>query len=158
MKIYISAVEGANSFYDRVISWYSRSKVVHVEFHWPLTERNPAAYFGAQPVGGVQVRPVGYLPNAKRRVYSVDMTPNSIHALTLWLEAERGKPYDFKAIAGMAFPSLDKGQVDDAWFCSELVFYGLLYCGKPLLAIPSNKADRVTPRDVVISTLLTREA
>lgn len=156
MKVYISAVLSRRGFYDRIIAWYSRSPVVHVEFHWPLSSAAPEQYLGAQPEGGVQIRPADYLGDAVRDTYFADLSDQQVARLSRWLTRQVGKPYDFRAIAGMVFSGLDKGRSDDAWFCSELVYAGLGKVGYKLLREPVKAADRITPRDVVVSLELRR--
>lgn len=154
MKAYISVVRSRRGFYDRIIGWYSRSPYVHTEFHWPLTERMPSSFLGAQPDGGVAIRPSNYLGAVDRVTFAANLTDSQCAKLETWLLAQVGKPYDFRAIAGMALQFLDYDSGDASWFCSELVYYGLANVGFPLLREPMHQADTITPRDVAVSLQL----
>ena len=149
--IYLRCVRGSSSFYDAVISWYSRSPYVHTEFAWPLDDPEPQQWLGAQPKGGVRIRPRDYLGAQAFDLFAVDLTPDQIARLRSFLAAQIGKPYDWRAIAGMALPGLDHGHHGQAWFCSELVSYALASVGVPLLRAPLKDSDRITPRDVAVS-------
>lgn len=76
--------------------------------------------------------------------------------LRTFLEDQLGKPYDFRAVAGMAIKALDRGKRDNAWFCSELVYGAFAHVGIQLLREPERRADRITPRDTAISTVAHR--
>jgi uncharacterized protein YycO len=158
MKAYISVVRSNQGFYDRVIKWYSRSPYVHAEFHWPLDAKHPSSFLGAQPKGGVAIRPSNYLREVSRDTFVADLSAQQFNNLQTWLLEQCGKPYDFRAIAGMALQFLDKYNGDSAWFCSELVYYGLANVGFPLLREPMNEADTITPRDVAVSLQIAQVA
>lgn len=161
MKVFFSAVVSAGrkgSFYDHLIAWYSRSPYVHVEFHWPPNQMDPEGYLGAQPKGGVEIRPLGYLKGATRHTFSVVVPDKQYDRLVSYLLRQTRKPYDMRAILGMAFPFLDRGHTQNAWFCSELVYGALAEVGCHLLRVPQRLSDRITPRDVTVSPKVTRIA
>lgn len=151
-KIYYRVVRGRSGFYDRLIRWYSRSPYTHAEFCWPLDNPTPPKYLGAQTKGGVAIRPSDYLEQPFD-TFAVEVTLTQATAVRAFLLAQVGKPYDFRAIAGMVFQGLDRGKSDRAWFCSELLFHAFAQAGKYLLHLPISQSDRVTPRDVALSPL-----
>ncbi len=148
---YFRCVEGTG-FYDKVISWYSRSRFTHAELHWPLTDIHPAGYLGAQTSGGVQIRPANYL-NGMFMVFGVRVTPSQLAQIETIARAQVGLPYDWKAIAAMGLSWLRGPVSTKSWFCSELVAYCFSQAGVPLLRVPSSKSDVLTPRDLSISTV-----
>lgn len=150
MKVYWRIVRSRRGFYDRVIGFWTHSDCVHAEFHWPVTEPMPDAYFGAQPMGGVHARNWNYLGDVAYDVYTVDMRPESVGKLTAFLASQTGKPYDFRAILNLG---LFEGDVttQKRWFCSELVFYALKHAGISLLRATKRESDRITPRDLAMS-------
>lgn len=152
--IYLRCVRGTSSIYDAVISWYSRSPYVHTEFAWPLDDAQPQQWLGAQPKGGVRVRPRDYLGAQPFDLFAVELRLDQVLRLRSFLAAQIGKPYDWRAIAGMVAPGLDHGHRGNSWFCSELVYYGLASVGIPLLHTPLRESDRITPRDVAVSPVL----
>lgn len=158
MIAHISVVRSNDDFYDRVIGWYSRSPYVHAEFHWPLDQRLPEGFLGAQPKGGVAIRPADYLGSVARDTFVAQLSDTQYAKLQAWLRSQVGKPYDFRAIAGMALQFLNKDSGDNAWFCSELVYYGLANVGYPLLREPMKQADTITPRDVAVSLQIAQVA
>ena len=150
MKVYWRIVRSKTGVYDRIIGWYTRSDCVHAEFHWPITDAHPDAYFGAQPRGGVHARDWCYLGNVAYDVYAVNLPPGRVRKLEKFLIAQTGKPYDVRAILNMG---LFDGDVttQKRWFCSELVFYALKHVGVELLRATKREADRITPRDLALS-------
>jgi uncharacterized protein YycO len=104
---------------------------------------------GAHAQGGVEARPHDYdkFEFTRERYVSIPATPAQIDAFNTFLRAQVGKPYDFRAIAGIALQR--DWQSEDAWFCSELVAAALCRCG----VFPSHLAtefNHVTPRDVLL--------
>lgn len=154
MKIYFRCVKGAG-FYDRIITWYSRSPYSHAEFAWPLNSSGPEQWLGAQPSGGVQSRPENYL-HYPYDLFYVLATESQCNKLHHFLADQIGKPYDWNAIAAMGLPFLRSSS--KGWFCSELVFYGLSSVGIPLLREPLNDSDLITPRDLAISLMAQQKA
>ena len=159
MPAYLRCVRGSATIYDRAIAWYSRSPYVHTEFAWPLDDADPQQWLGAQPSGGVAIRPRDYLGAARPfDMFEADLSDAQLRVLRTFLARQIGKPYDWRAIAGMAIPALDRGHTQAAWFCSELVYYALASAGHALLRVPLKASDRITPRDVAVSLRLTQLA
>src|SRR5574337_619479 len=151
--VYFRVVRGDSGIYSALIRWYSRSPYTHTEFCWPLDDPEPPKYLGAQPKGGVAIRPFNYLGAQPFDTFAVEVTPKQKAELHALLLSQLGRPYDFRAIAGMVIPALDGGRHALAFFCSELVFYDLAKVGVELLHVPLRQADRITPRDLAISTV-----
>ena len=148
MKVYFRLVKG-KGFYDRIIRWYSRSDYTHAEFAWPLDSKNPEQWLGAQPKGGVKIRPKNYLP-WNYDLFCVDISPEQYRGLQRYVLSQLGKPYDWKAILNMGVFQHDVTS-PKRWFCSELVFGALGYVGVYLLRAPLSERDRITPRDLGVS-------
>src|SRR5574337_1736896 len=153
VKVHYRVVKGNTGVYDKIIKWYSRSPYTHAEFCWPLDNPSPPQYLGAQPKGGVQIRPFNYLGKQPFDTFAVEVTPRQKAQLHALLISQIDKPYDFRAILGMVLPFLDHGRHNSAFFCSEHVFYGLSKVGAHLLRVPMRQADRIVPRDLAISTV-----
>ncbi len=152
MLIYIRLCKG-RSIYDRLIRWYSRSPYSHAEFAWPLTKRNPREWLGAQPRGGVQVRPANYLGAVPYDVFALEVSQSQARRLERFLLDQVGKPYDWRAIINMGVFQHDVSTWSK-WFCSELVFGALAKVGAWILRAPLLQRDRITPRDVGTSVML----
>lgn len=71
--------------------------------------------------------------------------------LMQFMEAQVGKPYDYTAVAGIAFHR--NWQEDDSWFCSELHAAGHRYAGNALI---DKECNRVTPYDAYVSVVGTK--
>lgn len=70
-----------------------------------------------------------------------------------WAKGQIGKPYDWTAIIGMG---LRRDWHDDSkWFCSEFCEGAFDYAHWPLIR-DSGKLDRITPRDLTMSTRIER--
>src|SRR5574337_1253183 len=102
MKIYFRIVHGHKGLYAKLIRLFTQSDDTHVEFCWPLTLSKPMYYLGAQPKGGVQVRPHDYL-KASYTVYSVEVPTRRLLILQKFLADQIGKKYDFLAILNLVF-------------------------------------------------------
>lgn len=156
VRVHYRLVRGRTGAYDAVIRWYSRSPYTHAEFCWPLENPRPPQYLGAQPKGGVAIRPANYLEGAPFDTFAVEVTQDQADVLRKVTLSQVGKPYDFRAIFGMVFQWLDrKGRRPNAFFCSDQVFYDFAKIGKQLLNVPIKQSDRITPRDLGVSTVAT---
>lgn len=159
MRVYYRIMRGGKSLYGRVISWYTRSPYQHAEFAWPLNNPRARAWLGAQSSkisgvpSGVQIRPRDYLDPTEFDLFCVDVAPPQFRLLRGFLEAQIGKPYDFKAIFNMGSFVPRDVTTTKRWFCSELVFFGFRQAGVELLRAPLKQSDRITPRDLSISTV-----
>lgn len=75
----------------------------------------------------------------------IELEVPNVSKLKQFLEAQLGKPYDWRAIIAMPL------QIDwhrkDAWFCSELVAKALHHSG----LIFQVKHNRITPRDLLVA-------
>lgn len=69
-----------------------------------------------------------------------------------WAHGQVGKPYDWTAIFGMTFRR-DWHTDKSGWFCSEFVCQAFEEAGWCLVR-DSGQVDRITPRDLLLSTAL----
>lgn len=106
---------------------------------------------GARASGGVQIRPINYAKFSAEARFTVEMTNEQKFIIETFAKAQIGKSYDFGAIAGNLL------HVDwrshDRWDCSQLLAAAFEQAF-PLIRIPS-EFDGVTPRDLLMSVLLT---
>lgn len=117
----------------------------HVEF-----VLDDGTTLGAHASGGVRVRPANYDTFTKVAVFDVTVTDEEKSKILAFAHAQLGKPYDFGAIAGLV---VNRDWRDPSkWFCSELVTAAFEQA-KPLLRV-ADSIDRITPRDVLLSTEL----
>ncbi|SHG92531.1 hypothetical protein [Bradyrhizobium erythrophlei] len=106
---------------------------------------------GAHAEGGVLARPHDYDKSVfTRELYvSIPATAAQTDAFHSFLRSQIDKPYDFKAIAGIALER--DWQSTNAWFCSELQAAGL--CRPEVAIFPPHLAtefNHVTPRDLLL--------
>lgn len=130
----------------RVFTW---SRFSHVD--WILS--GTSKIIGATLTDGVAVSSVwDRLDESKRaELYSFSCGADG----EAWIKSQEGRPYDWSAIFGLVFRR--DWQQDTDWFCSELVARASLEGRNPLIN-PLNRMNRVTPRDLLLSPLLTLEA
>jgi hypothetical protein len=98
---------------------------------------------------GVAVLPIDYNDGSYDRAQyvTIQATPEQSAKFYAFLHAQVGKPYDDKAVVGIA---LGRNWLSpDHWFCSELDAGGLCDCGifPQHLAVDLN---HVTPRDLLL--------
>lgn len=135
-------------FVSGFIKFWTWSDWSHVEI-W-----TPTGWLGARSSGGVQIRPWDYTTVVKEDIRTITLDPDTEVKLMNWFNAQIGKSYDYTALIGMPFRR--DWHEDDKWFCSELVAAGFEAVGVPLL--DAAELDRVTPRDVYLSPLLSVNA
>lgn len=146
MRVVLTDGEG---FSGTFIRWYTWSSVAHAAI-----QLDDGSFIDATPSHGVSHH-TGVSGSVVR---FFDVEYPTIPSRTLveervraWLSAQLGKPYDWSAIYGMAFRR--DWHKDDKWFCSELVEGAFSAAGYPLVN-GSLILDRVTPRDLLLSTRL----
>lgn len=103
------------------------------------------AYLGL----GVAIRPLGYDAGQFDREEFVDLpaTQEQFDQFWAFLHAQVGKPYDDKAVLGIAMQR--DWQSPDSWFCAEIDASALCKCG----IFPAHLAtslNHVTPRDLLL--------
>jgi hypothetical protein len=121
------------------IRFSTRSWASHAEF---VDERGIT--LGARARGGVKFRGPSESHYSRIERYDAEGLAEAFD----WAITQIGKPYDFGAVAGIAF---DRNWRDtDRWFCSELAAAAFEHAGRPLFA---RSADvwRITPRDLLLS-------
>lgn len=127
------------------IRYSTRSWASHAEF----VNVTAGETLGARSIGGVKLRPYGRDRYTRREQFTAGGIDNAYE----WALAQIGKPYDFSAIAGIAF---DRDWRDESrFFCSELIALAFEKVGAPILSTrPSSAAYRITPRDLLLSRLI----
>ncbi len=126
------------------ICWWTWGQWSHVEID------NGDGWLGARFTGGVMVRPYDYCRPVAQEIRGVEMT--AAEEALFWQAArgEIGRPYDWRAIAGLILrlPLARWG----FWDCSEYVNFCFDRSGR--LVLVTRHGDRVTPRDLGLSTVL----
>lgn len=97
-----------------LIRMFTYSMWSHAEIVLP-----DGTYLGAHASGGVMIRPADYCKPTRERRYSIPVTDEALEKMLTFAHAQVGKPYDFKAIFGLAIHQ--PWSTADRWFCSELV-------------------------------------
>lgn len=154
-KVYLYFTTTKWSLASIPIRWSTRSPISHVGFaKFPSSKLVSTQFFSAQLNGGVQTR---FHRRCTHSMYEESFdyityrTAPRIEEAYQWALTQVGKPYDWRAILGMA---ADRNwREDDAWFCSELVAMAFEQAGSPLFN-PDMQVWRVTPRDVLMSLLV----
>jgi uncharacterized protein YycO len=127
-----------------VVRWATWSWAAHVGFRLP-----DGRVLDATPQFGVSIRTATdegtaryFLPRAPQ-----DLVRNAV----AYASQQVGKPYDWTAIFGMAVRR--DWHKDNKWYCAELVEAAFDNVGCQLLN-DYNQLDRITPRDLLLSPLL----
>lgn len=121
-----------------VIRWNTRCPWSHAGF----MREEDGWTFSAMTDGGVKWRK----PNPKDT--GIVLEALETDKAFAWALTQAGKPYDWRAIAGLA---LDRDwRSEGSWFCSELVARGYENTSSPLLN-PFAQVFRITPRDLTLS-------
>ena len=141
MRIVLTDGQGITGAYIR---WYTWSWAAHAGIRL-----DDGTIIDATPGAGVSHH--ANVAGTIRRTFDVRGLTPEIEAKALnWLKAQLGKPYDWSAIAGMAFRR--DWHNPTKWFCSELVVGAFEFAGLPLLE--TGEVDRISPRDLTLSPLL----
>ena len=106
-------------------------------------------YLSAQVKGGVAVRSTEGSKLTEKFSKRMFCTAPGIDEAYAWAVTQIGKPYDWRAILGIAGGN-DDWHCGEDYFCSELVASAFEEIGKPLLN-PDTVVWRVTPRDLLLS-------
>ena len=127
----------------RKLTW---SWASHVDF--VLDDKTLFGALAVENGGGVQfheLHKLDYYTRVER--YTIE-APDAVLDIAF---SQDKKKYDWKGVFGFLFKKR-KWQEDDRWFCSELVAYAFQEAGMPLIR---DYSYRITPRDLLLSTLLT---
>jgi uncharacterized protein YycO len=109
---------------------------------------NDGLVLDATPSNGVTFREA---QDDGTTIYFQPLAPKAhIDRAVEWAKLQIGRPYDWSAIAGFVFRR-DWHSDDSKWFCSELIEAAFSNAGWPLLR-DSKHFDRITPRDLLLST------
>lgn len=116
----------------------------HVDIVWP-----GGLLLGAHQ-DGVKLRTYNYGIGKWTAIKRVQVELPDIDAAFVFFNSQRGKPYNFGAIANM-FLQRDRPFTLDqpSWFCDELLYAGCLSGGKQMLSTPNPL--RLTPWEVFLS-------
>jgi hypothetical protein len=142
---------------SRLIAWACRSPFSHVDVvmeggsllgssdspHAPYIEGNPC---------GVAIRPFDYQPFAIRRMAHVYVPARVETRFIDIVRSQLGEPFDNKAMHAVFNPDPNSGRDwrdASAWFCSEMISWGLEEAGA-FDALPLISKDRVTPPDLLL--------
>jgi len=131
---------------SKLIRWFTRSEWSHVD----LVMRD-GSLIGALPFKGVVQRKHSEAQGTHKTLY-VDVPVETAEKAYQFARDQLGKKYDWTAVSAFGFRR--DWQVEKKWFCSELVFCAIKKAGVNLL---NEKRWRVSPRDLSISPLLTKE-
>lgn len=130
--------------YSSLIRWQTWSDVSHAAFLLP-----DGNILESWPSSGVRIRdyPVG--PGIE--TYTVpDISPQEWTRVLDFAKTQIGKKYDYLSI--LRFISRSKSEMDDLWFCSELVFESFNQAGIHLLE--RIKSYQVSPGTLRLSPRL----
>ena len=129
-----------------IIRWHTACAWSHAGF----LRKSDMWTFSAMADGkGVSWRP----PNPKAKVLALNY-PETDKAFSAAL-TQAGKPYDFLDILGIA--AAKDWSSTDAWICDKLVFWACIQAGAPLLNHTFIPLDHLTPRDILLSPLISEE-
>lgn len=123
-----------------LIRQFTWSNYSHVDIVLP-----DGRLLGSRLFGGVSIQPPGRFKETI--LVQVDAPYEVINAAL----TQVGKPYDLAAVFGIIIRR--DWQSTDKWFCSELVAWSFEQAKCPLLR--TENFNRVTPRDLLMSPLLT---
>jgi len=140
--IYVLGYKG-KSLISRIIRWQTRSEYSHVSIE--IDGENYEAW-----KDGVISRKWDQGHAAGTEVVVFEPQGEIVEGLILKaLKYQLGKKYDYKSV--IRFLSRRKAQLDDRWFCSELVAWSLAYGGLILQNMP---CSYLSPRDICMSPML----
>ena len=140
-------IEGGKFVPSGIIEYATRCRWSHVE------AIGLEGTFGAQLSGGVIWRSLDdacYRGTKNVEVLNLTLTLEQEKAIWKFLDAQEGKPYDWRAILGFGLGRRDWRE-EDSWFCSELQTRALEVAG--VVKLPTDiPVWRITPRDLWLLT------
>lgn len=133
---------GGRGFYSKLIAFWCRSDITHVQVR--LSDRE--TYSAETDDGVVKVHFINYDP---KDWIVIRLIVSELDEANLWdfLESELGTKYDWKGIFLSQVFGLRR-EHPDRWFCSELVYAGLKLIDKGrgmYLPTPYKKPHEVSP-------------
>lgn len=131
-----------NAVTTTIIQRFTHGWPSHCEMFWD--ERDGGTYLGAQPDGGVQIRPANYLTPVRIEHVTIPLSFAQESAMRDFLKAQIGKPYDLLAVASFAFGA--NWRTPGHWFCSDLIDAPLESMGVLRARVPQN---RVSPAQLL---------
>jgi uncharacterized protein YycO len=135
-----------------LVRWGTWSPFSHVSFRL-----DDGRLLDATPNCGVSIRRVS--DDEKTEYWRPTVPLGASEAAVAWAKTQIGKPYDWSGITGFTLrrgvPTKRDWHDQKAWFCSEIVCCAYDVVGAPLLQ-DSGAFNRITPRDLLLSTQLER--
>ena len=130
------------------------SKVIQSVTHgWPshCEVWTDEGWLGAQPDGGVRIRPFDYLGSSIVRVEHVTMALADAHEVYArnFLLAQIGKPYDLLAVSAFVFGA--NWRMPNHWFCSDLIDTPLEACRYIPARSPPNRVSPARLLDDILN-------
>jgi len=131
-------VNTPNDAVSDTIDFVSRGVVCHTEFVFGNQS------YGARSDGGVKYRPLDVYPVDYR--FTANATDEQYAAFMTFLNAQNGKPYNFKGILGVL---TDSDWTDQkAWYCSQL-WAAAMQAGNVIGQLPK-AITNFTPEDALL--------
>lgn len=129
-----------------IIRYGTRCQWSHAGFF----DNEDRSFLSAQLRGGVQKRYTNPFAGEAKETYSAVQlfSAPGIDEAYQWAMTQIGKPYDWRAILGIA--ASENWHDGEDYFCSELVASAFEEIGRALLN-PSAQLWRITPRDLLLS-------
>jgi uncharacterized protein YycO len=137
------------TFTSKLVSWWTGGWPSHVEF-----VTGPGQYLGSDIDTGVATVDDKYysqFPLGKEEYYKIEVTESQYNLIFSFLKQQMGKKYDSWALVGNIFRR--NWQVNEKWFCSELIASAFNYAGKSII---NYKTNRVTPLDLLKQSIFTK--
>ena len=122
------------------IRTWMRSRFSHCAVLDPMTNTVIEAVYG-----GVRERPLLDLIQEASCWESVEISMRNPTQFLAVLRGQIGKPYDWKGVLGFWFRR--NWRDDKAFFCSELIAWGLEVCGQPAFR---REAYRISPEQLYL--------
>lgn len=159
--IQIRAVSGSGLI-SKVIQWRTDCDFDHVEFLWPFygspeynMKGTPQGWLGAQPYGGVQIRPYDYIKNSESVNFVYMATEDEMLDMRETALDAQNEPYDYWSIVDDAFNvTLKASSKKHRTICSEFVHTVISSAGVEMFSFDGIASVRnITPRDIVLSNI-----
>jgi len=146
MKIYIG-LHSANSIFDKIIRWQTRSKYSHVSISLEKDVIEATRFYGVRKFQKYKFKKDEYID-----MYSTEVTSEQFRKISQFLYAQVGKKYDITMVLRFLSRESESGGSKDKWFCSELIYAAFEHAGISLLN--NTKAWEVSPGLLSRSTML----
>jgi hypothetical protein len=156
VKHFIRLVQG-KGFVSRLIEFRTSSDwPTHVELVATTDDDVPSyGVLSSRYPRGVQYRGYSDYPIQRDRWYKVILPSDACERAWKAMETIIGQKYDVRDIIGCKYGIAlnEDWHTDHRWICSEAVAWAFEKAGTPLFN-PAEPVARITPRDFLLSTLL----